>query len=87
MKMWPRRGWENHPVALVSKAEGKAHCDWLSGELGKRFALPTEDIYKKAMKGANGVKPGYKALEKTERNESLEGTRGIMWFPPIAVRE
>ncbi|MBI3986483.1 MAG: SUMF1/EgtB/PvdO family nonheme iron enzyme [Lentisphaerae bacterium] len=80
----PPNGRWNHPVVLVSKSEATAYCDWLSTALGKRFVLPTEDVYQKAMKGADGVSPGLEALKTTQRKETLEGTIRI-WFPLTPV--
>jgi hypothetical protein len=87
----------NHPVAMVTKDEAQAYCDWLSSQLGQRFVLPTKEIYKKAMKGAKSVSHGHRAFAETrkkhandkkakKRDELLKGQL-IVWYPLTRVRE
>ena len=48
------RGRENHPVHGVSHDGMLAYCDWLSGETGLRYRLPTEAEWEKAARGSDG---------------------------------
>jgi len=50
----PLRGRENHPVHGVSQDAMLGYCDWLSGETGLRYRLPTEAEWEKAARGCDG---------------------------------
>ena len=44
----------NQPVRDVSWEEAVGYCDWLAGESGNPFRLPTEEEWEKAARGTDG---------------------------------
>ncbi len=50
----PPEGREAHPVVLVSHADARAYAAWLSAETGRRWRLPSELEWEKAVRGSDG---------------------------------
>jgi formylglycine-generating enzyme required for sulfatase activity len=50
----PPSGRETHPVVLVSHADAEAYARWLTAETGKRWRLPGEEEWEKAVRGTDG---------------------------------
>ena len=50
----PPSGREEHPVVLVSHDDARAYAAWLSSETGRRWRLPSELEWEKAVRGADG---------------------------------
>ncbi len=50
----PPTGRSQHPVVLVSHEDATDYAEWLSQKTGKRWHLPTEAQWEKAMRGADG---------------------------------
>lgn len=50
----PPPGRETHPVVLVSHADAAAYARWLTVETGKRWRLPSEEEWEKAVRGTDG---------------------------------
>lgn len=50
----PPKGRENHPVVLVSHADATAYAAWLTRHTGRRWRLPTEREWEKAVRGTDG---------------------------------
>jgi len=50
----PPAGRANHPVVLVSHRDARAYADWLSGETGLTWRLPTWLEWEKAARGIDG---------------------------------
>jgi formylglycine-generating enzyme required for sulfatase activity len=51
----PPKGRGRHPVVLVSHADAQAYAGWLTRVTGKRWRLPTEDEWEKAVRGTKGA--------------------------------
>jgi formylglycine-generating enzyme required for sulfatase activity len=51
----PPKGRGRHPVVLVSHADAQAYAGWLTRVTGKRWRLPTEDEWEKAVRGPKGA--------------------------------
>lgn len=69
-------GKENHPVVVVSWNDAVVFCQWLSGETGQPFRLPTEAEWEKAARGTDGrIYPWGDGWDKTRLN-SREGGPG-----------
>jgi formylglycine-generating enzyme len=47
----PNFNHPRQPVVAVSWFDAVAYCDWLSGEIGERFRLPTEPEWERAARG------------------------------------
>jgi len=43
-----------YPIVAVSQTEALAYCAWLSGKIGRRCGLPTEEQWEKAARGPDG---------------------------------
>lgn len=50
----PPPGRADHPVVLVSHADAEAYADWLSERSGRRWRLPSELEWEKAVRGTDG---------------------------------
>ena len=50
----PPQGRGDHPVVLVAHADAVAYADWLSRTTGRRWRLPTEREWEKAVRGGDG---------------------------------
>lgn len=78
-------GREEHPVALVTKEEANAYCHWLSDVTGVTYILPPKAVFEAAMRGADGVSPGYKELKRKNQRDGFDDhTR---WFPLMPIRQ
>ena len=44
----------NYPIVMVSQADALAYCGWLSGRIGRRCGLPSEQQWEKAARGTDG---------------------------------
>ena len=51
----PPRGKGDHPVVLISWRDAKAYADWLSEKSGKKWRIPEEIYWEKAVRGADGI--------------------------------
>ncbi|KZB59976.1 MULTISPECIES: formylglycine-generating enzyme family protein [unclassified Thalassospira] len=51
----PPRGRGNHPVVLVSWQDAEAYVQWLGEKTGKKWALPSELHWEKAVRGPEGA--------------------------------
>jgi formylglycine-generating enzyme required for sulfatase activity len=43
-----------YPIVAVSQTEALAYCEWLSGRIGRRCGLPSEEQWEKAARGSDG---------------------------------
>jgi len=43
-----------YPIVAVSQTEALAYCEWLSGRIGRRCGLPSEEQWEKAARGTDG---------------------------------
>ena len=43
-----------YPMVAVSQTEALAYCEWLSGRIGRRCGLPSEEQWEKAARGSDG---------------------------------
>lgn len=50
----PPEGREDYPVIAVTWEDAMAYCNWLSGQTGHKYRLPTEAEWEKAAKGNYG---------------------------------
>jgi len=50
----PPKGREDHPVVLVTHADAAAYADWLTQITGRRWRLPSEPEWEKAVRGTDG---------------------------------
>ncbi len=56
---WKNPGFpqaDDHPVVCISWQDAVAYCNWLSGEKGLKFKLPSEAQWEKAARGSDGRK-------------------------------
>ncbi len=44
----------DYPIVAVSQTEALAYCEWLSGRIGRRCGLPSEEQWEKAARGTDG---------------------------------
>ncbi|MEQ8391963.1 MAG: SUMF1/EgtB/PvdO family nonheme iron enzyme [Thalassospira sp.] len=51
----PPNGRGDHPVVLVSWQDAVAYTEWLSTKTGKKWRLPSEIFWEKAVRGPDGV--------------------------------
>ncbi|MDL1909835.1 formylglycine-generating enzyme family protein [Chloroflexi bacterium CFX6] len=47
-------GYDNHPVAGVSKTDAEAYIEWLNRKTGMNYGLPTEAEWERAARGSDG---------------------------------
>jgi formylglycine-generating enzyme required for sulfatase activity len=66
-KILTNNKYDKHPVVNVFWHEAVEYCEWLSGEKGKNFRLPTEAEWEYAARGEMGYKYPWKTeCEETE---------------------
>lgn len=67
----PGRG--THPVVRISHEDAVAYTEWLSGETGRRYRLPTEAEWEKAARGTDGRLYPWGNFFDPDRCNTLEG--------------
>lgn len=51
----PPQALLDHPVVNITLQDTELFCEWLSGQHGRQYALPTEEQWEKAARGTNGA--------------------------------
>jgi formylglycine-generating enzyme required for sulfatase activity len=66
-------GQANHPVVRISHEGAVAYTEWLAGETGKPYRLPTEAEWEKAARGTDGRLYPWGNTFDPDRCNTLEG--------------